>query len=328
MVKIGNVELGKFPIWLSPMEDVTDPPYRILCKEFGVDVLVTEFVPSDALIRDVKRTFRKLEFKEQERPLAIQIYGHDEDALRGAAEIAERYNPDFIDINWGCPVKKIAGRGAGSGILKDIPKMIKITKTIVDAVKLPVTVKTRLGWDETSKPIVEVAERLQDIGIQGLSIHGRTRAQMYNGEADWTLIGEVKNNPRMHIPIFGNGDINSPERALEMKNRYGVDGLLIGRAAIGNPFIFREVKHYLQTGELLPAPSVEERVEICKRHLLASIEWEGERKTIPAMRKHYHNYFKAIPQFKPLRIKLLQSYDLNEILEIFEEIKKTHGELS
>ena len=311
---------GEFPLWLSPMEDVTNPPFRRICKRFGADVLVTEFVPTDAIIRNIQRSLMKFEFTENERPLGIQIYGHLEDAMIEGAKLAAEAKPDFIDINWGCPVKKIANRGAGSGIFRDIPKMIRITEGIVKAVNLPVTVKTRLGWDQQSKVIVDVAERLQDTGIAGLSIHGRTRCQLYTGEADWTLIGEVKNNPRMQIPIFGNGDIKTPERALEVKEKYGVDGILIGRATIGNPWIFGEIKHFFQTGEHLPPPTIAERVNICREHLLACIEWKGERKAIGEMRKHYSTYFKAIPHFKPLRIELLQATDLDHILEVFLRI--------
>ena len=318
---------SEFPLWLSPMEDVTNPPFRRICKRFGADVLVTEFVPTDAIIRNVKTSLLKFQFSESERPLAIQIYGHLEDAMIEGAKIAAEAKPDFIDINWGCPVKKIANRGAGSGIFRDIPKMIRITESIVKAVNLPVTVKTRLGWDQQSKVIVEVAERLQDTGIAALSIHGRTRCQLYTGEADWTLIGDVKNNPKMHIPIFGNGDVKTPEIALEMKNKYGVDGILIGRATIGNPWIFREIKHFFNTGEHLPSPTIDERVDICREHLLACIEWKGEGKAIGEMRKHYSTYFRAIPHFKPLRIELLQAKELDHILELFEKIR-TFGILS
>ncbi|MEG1763420.1 MAG: tRNA dihydrouridine synthase DusB, partial [Bacteroidales bacterium] len=287
MVKIQTVELGEFPLWLSPMEDVTDPPFRRICKRMGADVLVTEFVSSEALIRNAEQSIHKLDFEEGERPLAIQIFGHDENSMRQAAEMAAQYKPDFIDINWGCPVKKVVSKGAGSGILQNIPKMIQITRAVVEAMAqyaIPVSVKTRLGWDETSKPIVYVAEALQDIGIAGLSIHGRTRAQMYKGTADWTLIGEVKNNTRMHIPIFGNGDIDSPQKAKEYKERFGLDGMMIGRAAIGYPWIFNEIKHYLNTGEILAPPTMKDRLEAAKNHLIWSMEWKGERLGIVEMR--------------------------------------------
>ncbi|GHS86818.1 tRNA-dihydrouridine synthase [Bacteroidia bacterium] len=309
-----------FPVWLSPMEDVTNPPFRRLCKRMGADVVVTEFVPTDAVIRNVAHSLKKFDFDESERPLGIQIYGHLEDAMVEGARLAAAAKPDFIDINWGCPVKKIAGRGAGSGIFKDIPKMLRITEQIVKAVDVPVTVKTRLGWDEQSKVIVEVAERLQDVGINALSIHGRTRAQLYTGEADWTLIGEVKNNPYMYIPIYGNGDIKTPERVAEVKQRYNVDGVLVGRASIGNPWIFREIKHYLQTGDKLPSPTHQERLDICRQHLLDVIEWKGLKKGISQMRQHYSNYFHSIPYFKPLRIELLRATELDHILEIFDRI--------
>jgi len=310
-----------FSLWLSPMEDVTNPPFRRICKRFGADVLVTEFVNSDAIVRQIDKSLLKFQFAEMERPLAIQIYGNTEDVMIEAAKIAAEAKPDFIDINWGCPVKKIAGRGAGSGILRDVPKMLRITEGIVKAVNLPVTVKTRLGWDQQSKVIADIAEQLQDTGIVGLSIHGRTRCQLYTGDADWTLIGEVKNNPRIHIPIFGNGDIKTPEDALNAKNKYGVDGILIGRATIGHPWIFREIKHFFETGEHLPPPTIEERVDVCREHLLACIEWKGEGKAIGEMRKHYSTYFRAIPHFKPLRIELLQAKELDKILELFEKIR-------
>jgi len=310
-----------FSLWLSPMEDVTNPPFRRICKRFGADILVTEFVNSDAIVRQIDKSLLKFQFAEMERPLAIQIYGNTEDVMIEAAKIAAEAKPDFIDINWGCPVKKIAGRGAGSGILRDVPKMLRITEGIVKAVNLPVTVKTRLGWDQQSKVIADIAEQLQDTGIVGLSIHGRTRCQLYTGDADWTLIGEVKNNPRIRIPIFGNGDIKTPEDALSAKNKYGVDGILIGRATIGHPWIFREIKHFFETGEHLPPPTIEERVDVCREHLLACIEWKGEGKAIGEMRKHYSTYFRAIPHFKPLRIELLQAKELDKILELFEKIR-------
>ncbi len=320
MVKIGNIIIPNFPLLLAPMEDITDPPFRVLCKRFGADIMITEFISSEGLIRDVTKSMEKLDFDEAERPVGIQIFGHNIDAMCRATEVATEANPDFIDINWGCPVKKVASKGAGSGILNDIPKMVKITEAIVKSTHLPVTVKTRLGWDEHSKPIVEIAEQLQDVGIQAISIHGRTKAQLYHGEADWTLIGEVKNNPRMKIPVFGNGDIDSPQKAKEML-KYGTDGLMIGRATIGNPWIFREIKHFFETGNILPPPSMSEKVAICKEHIIKSIEWKGEKVGIAEMRKHYSGYFKNIPDFKPYRIKLVTSTSIEEIFKTLESIK-------
>ncbi|MDL2314867.1 tRNA dihydrouridine synthase DusB [Bacteroidales bacterium OttesenSCG-928-C19] len=324
MVKIGNVEVGEFPLILSPMEEITDTPFRELCKPFGVDVLFTEFIASDALVREVEKSKKKMCFSEMQRPIGIQIFGNDEDAMVGAAKVAELENPDFIDINWGCPVRKVAGKGSGSGILNNIPKMIQITKSVVEAVNIPVTVKTRLGYDDANKPIVEIAEQLQDIGIKAISIHGRTRAQMYKGEADWTLIGEVKNNPRMAIPVFGNGDVTSPEIALEMKNRYGVDGILIGRGAIGNPWIFKQTKALLAK-KTYEEPSISERVEVCKNHLLASIQAKEERGAILEIRKHYSGYFKGIENFKPFRIRLISETTLDELLQTFSEIEEYYA---
>ena len=326
MLKIGNTILPDMPILLAPMEDITDPPFRKICKRMGADVMITEFISSEGLIRDASKSLIKLDFEESERPVGIQIFGHDMDSMARAAEIAETANPDFIDINWGCPVKKVAVKGAGSGILNNIPKMVKITEAVVKATKLPVTVKTRLGWDENDKPIVDIAERLQDIGIQALSIHGRTKAQLYKGVADWTLIGEVKNNPRMKIPVFGNGDIDSPQKAKEML-KYGVDGLMIGRATIGNPWIFKEVKHYFLTGQLLELPDIKERAAVCREHLLGSIEWKNEKRGIAEMRKHYGGYFKAIKDFKPYRIKLVTSNDLNELLDTLSDIENQNFEI-
>ncbi len=311
-----------FLLWLAPMEGVTDWPFRMLCKEFGADVMVTEFINSDGMVRDVPNVLRKLKFHEEERPLGIQIYGQHEDAMRRAAEIATQANPDFIDINWGCPVKKIAGRGAGSGIFKDIPKMVRVTKSIVDATHLPVTVKTRLGYEEADKPIVEVAEMLQDVGIAAISIHGRTKVQMYKGEADWTLIGEVKNNPRMHIPVFGNGDIKTPEDALNAKNRYGVDGILIGRATYGNPWIFRQIKEYFATGIIPEKPSIKERSQVCQKHLQTCLQWKDERHALYEMRKHYSHYFSGIENFKPMRIRLLQEQELSKVVEMLKQIEQ------
>lgn len=320
MVKIGNLELGEFPLLLAPMEDVSDPPFRILCKRFGADVLYTEFISSEGLIRDAEKSVQKLDIYDEERPIGIQIFGAEIESMQRSAEIVEAANPEILDINFGCPVKKVVCKAAGAGILQDIPRMVKLTAEIVKATKLPVTVKTRLGWDENTKYIVEVAERLQDVGIQAISIHGRTRKQMYKGEADWTLIAETKNNPRLHIPVFGNGDVNSPEKALEYRNKYGVDGIMIGRASIGYPWIFNEIKHFFETGEHLPKPSLEERVEVCKEHFLRSLDWKGERLGILEMRRHYSNYFKGYPNFKPYRSRLVQSIETNEILETFEEI--------
>ncbi len=322
MVKIGDVEVGEFPLLLAPMEDVSDPPFRALCKENGADVMYTEFISSEGLIRDAAKSVQKLDFFEYERPLGIQIFGDEISSMREAAAITAEANPDIVDINYGCPVKKVACKGAGAGILQNIPKMVAMTKEIVEAVDKPVTVKTRLGWDDNTKYIVEVAERLQDVGIQAISIHGRTRKQMYKGEADWSLIAEVKNNPRMKIPVFGNGDIDSPQRALEYKNRFGVDGLMIGRASIGYPWIFREIKHYLKTGELLEAPSLLERVEACRRHFEMALDWKGERLGINETRRHYTNYFKGIPNFKEYRTRLVTSDHPQDVYKTLTEIEE------
>ena len=296
-IKIGNIDVGEFPLLLAPMEDVSDPPFRSLCKEYGADVMFTEFISSEGLIRDAEKSTQKLDIYDYERPIGIQIFGSNIDSMRKATELCEQAKPEFIDINYGCPVKKVAKKGAGAGILKDIPKMVSMTKEIVGATNIPVTVKTRLGWDENSKYIVEISERLQDVGIKAISIHGRTRKQMYKGEADWNLIGEVKNNPKMHIPIFGNGDINTPEKAKQVKNKYGVDGIMIGRGCIGYPWIFNEIKHYLQTGKFLNKPIIQERVNVCKKHLNRSILWKGEKLGIVEMKRHYSKYFKDIPNF-------------------------------
>lgn len=322
--KIGNIDLGEFPLLLAPMEDVSDPPFRALCKEQGADLMYTEFISSEGLIRDAVKSVQKLDIFEYERPIGIQIFGNDIESMKQATEVTETANPDIIDINYGCPVKKVACKGAGAGILQDIPKMVKMTAEIVKSTKLPVTVKTRLGWDEDTKYIVEVAERLQDVGIQAISIHGRTRKQMYKGEADWSLISAVKENPRMNIPVFGNGDVFSPEIALEKRQKYGVDGVMIGRASIGYPWIFREIKHYFKTGELLDPPTMAERINAAERHLEMSVKWKGERVGINEMRRHYTNYFKGIPHFKEYRMKLV-TQDSHEILkEIFEEIKSNY----
>jgi nifR3 family TIM-barrel protein len=320
MAKIGDIELGEFPLLLAPMEDVSDPPFRALCKENGADLMYTEFISSEGLIRDAAKSVKKLDIFEYERPIGIQIFGNDIESMRQATEVTTQANPDIIDINYGCPVKKVACKGSGAGILQDIPKMVKMTAEIVKSTHLPVTVKTRLGWDESTKYIVEVAERLQDVGIKAISIHGRTRKQMYKGEADWTLIGEVKNNPRMHIPVFGNGDVDTPEKALENKNRYGVDGVMIGRASIGYPWIFNEIKHFMATGEHLAPPSLEQRVNAAKRHLEMSIKWKGEKLGVVEMRRHYANYFKGIPHLKEFRIKLVTETNPEILFQTLDEI--------
>ncbi len=320
MVKIENIELGEFPLLLAPMEDVSDPPFRMLCKKHGADLMYTEFVSSEGLIRDAAKSKKKLDIFEYERPIGIQLFGSDIDSMREAALIAEQACPDLIDINYGCPVKNVACKGAGAALLQDIPKMVAMTAEIVKSVKLPVTVKTRLGWDDHTKNVTEVAERLQDIGIKGLTVHGRTRTQMYKGSADWTLIGEIKKNPRIKIPIFGNGDVDSPQKAKEMRDKFGVDGIMIGRASIGYPWIFDEVKHYLKTGELLPKPSIKDRVEAAKIHLQKSIEWKGNVLGILEMRRHYTNYFKGIPHFKEFRMKLVTENNLEAIYQTLNEI--------
>ena len=325
-MKIADIELGHEPLFLAPMEDVTDPSFRYMCKKFGADVVYTEFISSDGLIRDAWKSRAKLNIDDAERPVGIQIYGHLIEPMVEAARIAESANPDIIDINFGCPMKKIAGRGAGSGMMRDVPLMVEMTRQIVNAVKKPVTVKTRLGWDEESKNIEEIALRLQDVGIAALTIHGRTRAQLYRGEADWSLIGKVKNNPAIHIPIIGNGDVDSGAKAREMFDRYGVDGVMIGRATYGRPWIFREVKHYLQTGEVLPQPSVIERVAIAKEHLAKSIEIKGERVGILEMRRHLSNYFKGLPNFKDTRFKLVTLNDPAELVEVIDSIADRWGD--
>ncbi len=322
MVKIGEIELGEFPLLLAPMEDVTDPPFRHVCKMFGADMVYTEFISSEGLIRDAGKSVKKLDFDNFERPVGIQIFGHDIQSMVRAAQYAETANPDLIDINYGCPVKKVVAKGAGSGILNDIPKMVKMTEAVVKAVKLPVTVKTRLGYDDSRKDIVEIAERLQDVGIKAITIHGRTRTQRYNVPADWTLIGEVKNNPAMYIPVFGNGDVNTPETAKNFKDRFGVDGIMIGRAVYGNPWIFSQIKHYLLKGEILPPPPVEERVKISIIHLQRSVIWKGERRAVLEIRKHWAGYFKNYPGFKPFKIKLMNASTLQEIKDILNEIEK------
>ncbi|MGB2049940.1 MAG: tRNA dihydrouridine synthase DusB [Flavobacteriaceae bacterium] len=321
MVKIGAIELPEFPLLLAPMEDVSDPPFRALCKEQGADVVYTEFISSEGLIRDAAKSTMKLDIYEKERPVGIQIFGANLDSMLRAVEIVEKSNPDIIDINFGCPVKKVVSKGAGAGILKDICLMEKLTAEMVKRTHLPVTVKTRLGWDHDSIRIVEVAERLQDVGIKALSIHGRTRAQMYKGNADWVPIAAVKNNPRMHIPIFGNGDVNSPERAMEMRDSYGLDGAMIGRACIGNPWFFKQVKHYFETGTHLEPISMYERVEAARRHLKMAIDWKGEVLGVLETRRHYTNYFKGIPNFKPYRTKMVTSDHSQDVFKAFDEVE-------
>lgn len=324
-MKIGTISLGDYPLFLAPMEDITDPSFRMVCKSFGADFMFTEFISSDGLIREGEKSVKKLDIYDFERPIGIQLYGHLVDAMVEAAMIAEEANPELIDLNFGCPVKKIANRGAGAGMLRNIPLMEKITAAIVNAVKLPVTVKTRIGWDEENKNIVEVAERLQDVGIQSITIHGRTRAQLYKGTADWTLIGAVKNNPRMKIPVIGNGDIDSPIKAKEMFDRYGVDGIMIGRASVGRPWIFRDTRHYLKTRELLPEPTVNEKAEIALLHFEKSLGYKNGQRAIYEMRRHLSNYFKGLPHFKETRLRLLTSLDTDEVRSIIEEIRQRWG---
>jgi tRNA-dihydrouridine synthase B len=324
---IGNISLGDYPLFLAPMEDITDPSFRRICKINGADFMYTEFISSDGLIREGGKSVRKLDIYDVERPIGIQLYGHLIDAMVEAALIAEQANPEIIDINFGCPVKKIANRGAGAGMLKNIPLMIEMTTAIVRAVKLPVTVKTRLGWDDESKNIVDIAEQLQDTGIQAITIHGRTRAQVYKGFADWTLIGAVKNNPRMKIPVIGNGDIDGPVKAKEMFSRFGVDGIMIGRASVGRPWIFRDIRHYLDTGELLPEPTVNDKAELALLHLEKSLEFKEGKRAIYEMRRHLSNYFKGLPHFKETRFRLLTTTDVDEIRSIIGEIKKKWGDL-
>lgn len=320
MVKIGNIELGDFPLLLAPMEDVSDPPFRLVCKENGADLMYTEFISSEGLIRNAAKSVHKLDIFEYERPIGIQLFGSDVDTMGECSRIATAAKPDLIDINYGCPVKNVACKGAGAALLQDVPKMAAMTAAVVKATHLPVTVKTRLGWNEETKNVEEVAERLQDVGIQALTVHGRTRAQMYKGDADWTLIAKIKENPRIHIPIFGNGDIDSPEKALDYKNRFGLDGIMIGRAAIGYPWIFNEIKHFFKTGEHLPPPSIAQRVEATRKHLAFSIRWKGDRLGILEMRRHYSNYFKGLPNFKEYRMRLVYSLEWQEISDILDEI--------
>ncbi|MBT8236111.1 MAG: tRNA dihydrouridine synthase DusB [Bacteroidia bacterium] len=320
MPKIGNIQLPDFPLLLAPMEDVSDPPFRALCKEQGADVVYTEFISSEGLIRDAAKSVMKLDIYEKERPVGIQIFGANLDSMLQSVEIVERTKPDIIDINFGCPVKKVVSKGAGAGILKDIDKMVSLTQAMVKRTNLPITVKTRLGWDHNTIRIVEVAERLQDVGCQAIAIHGRTRAQMYKGSADWAPIAEVKNNSRMHIPVFGNGDVDSPQAAQKMRDEYGLDGAMIGRASIGNPWFFNEVKHHLKTGELLDAPSLLERVNAARRHLQMAIDWKGEKLGVFETRRHYSNYFRGIPHFKEYRMKMVTSDDAKDVFAAFDEV--------
>lgn len=326
MIKIGSIELPEHPLLLAPMEDVSDPPFRRLCKQHGADLMYSEFISSEGLIRDAIKSKKKLDIFDYERPVGIQIFGGDEEAMAMSARIIETVEPDLVDINFGCPVKKVVCKGAGAGVLKDIDLMVRLTKAVVKSTHLPVTVKTRLGWDEDSINIDEVAERLQDVGIHALTIHARTRAQMYKGHSDWTHIERIKNNPRIHIPIFGNGDIDSPQKALEYKEKFGLDGIMIGRAAIGYPWIFNEIKHYFKTGELLPQPAITDRIEAARNHLIWSMEWKGERLGILEMRRHYTNYFKGIHGFKPYKQKLVTTDEPEILLAIFEEIAEVYKE--
>lgn len=326
MVSIGDIKLGEFPLLLAPMEDVSDPPFRAVCKDGGADLMYTEFISSEGLIRDAAKSRHKLDIFEYERPVGIQLFGGEISSMVESARIASQVNPDLIDINYGCPVKAVACRGAGAALLQDIPKMVAMTSEIVKATPLPVTVKTRLGWDDNTKNVVEAAERLQDIGIRALTVHGRTRVQMYKGSADWSLIAKIKENPRMQIPIFGNGDIDSPQKALEYRNRYGVDGIMIGRAAIGYPWIFQEIKEYMRTGSRPAAPSIAERISAARKHLEFSVRWKGDRTGIFEMRRHYTNYFKAIPDFKPFRTRLVETDSLAEVQAILDEVVEYYHE--
>ena len=326
MVKIGNIQLPEFPLLLAPMEDVSDPPFRAVCKDNGADLMYTEFISSEGLIRDAIKSRKKLDIFDYERPVGIQIFGGDEDSLAMAAKIVEVTNPDLLDINFGCPVKKVALKGAGACVLKDVDLMVRLTSAVFKSTSLPVTVKTRLGWDDKTKNILEVAERLQDIGIKALTVHARTRSQMYKGSADWGLVGELKNNPRLTIPVFGNGDVDSPQKALEMKNRYGVDGIMIGRASIGYPWIFNQIKEYLAGNCAIAVPGIAERVEVCRTHLIKSVEWKGTIVGILEMRRHYTNYFKGMDHFRDFRVKLVTSNSLNELLDLLEQIKIKYKE--
>ena len=327
MVKIGNIELGDFPLLLAPMEDVSDPPFRKLCKEQGADMVYTEFISADGLVHDALKSLQKLDIYDYERPIGIQYFGGQLENMIEAAGIIESKNPDVIDINFGCPVAKVACRMAGAGLLRDIPQMVKLTAAVVKSTNRPVTVKTRLGWDDATINIVEVAERLQDVGIQALSIHGRTRAQMYKGEADWSWIAQVKQNPRMHIPIFGNGDVDTPQKALEYRQRYGIDGIMIGRASIGYPWVFREIKHYFATGELLPAPDVQERIRVARQHLQHSLDWKGLKLGVLEMRRHYAPYLRDLPHIKPYRARLVTEMEPEALFAIQDEVEAVYGDL-
>ena len=326
MPKIGEIDLGEFPLLLAPMEDVSDPPFRKLCKEQGADMVYTEFISADGLVHDAVKSFQKLDIFDYERPIGIQYFGGQLDSMIEAAEIIESKNPDVIDINFGCPVAKVACRMAGAGLLRDVDQMVKLTEAVVKSTKRPVTVKTRLGWDHSTINIVEVAERLQDVGIQALSIHARTRQQMYKGEADWSWIAKVKENPRMHIPIFGNGDVDTPQKALEYRNRFGVDGIMIGRASIGYPWIFRDIKHYFETGELLPPPDIQERVRVAKQHLQDSLTWKGPKLGVLEMRRHYTPYFRDLPNIKPFRTKLVSLMEPAALFEVLSEIEMVYAQ--
>ena len=326
MVKIGNLELGDFPLLLAPMEDVSDPPFRAVCKENGADLMYTEFISSVGLFGVAAKSLHKLDIFVFARPIGIQIFGNEIDSMREAAAIVEEAKPDILDINYGCPVNKVACKGAGAGILLDIDKMVSMTAEIIKAVNIPVTVKTRLGWDNDTIRIVEVAERLQDVGIQAISIHARTRKQMYKGEADWSYLNQVKENPRLHIPVFGNGDIDSPERAQEYKDKYNVDGMMIGRASIGYPWIFNEIKHYLATGEKLASPGLEERIAVAKKHLDFSVEWKGPKLGILEMRRHYTNYFRGMPNFKQYRTEMVTADTYEQVCEVLEQISDVYAD--
>lgn len=324
MARIGNIELGSFPLLLAPMEDVSDPPFRAVCKQHGADLMYTEFISSEGLIRDAIKSRQKLDIFDYEKPIGIQIFGGDEDAMAMSAKIVDATNPDLLDINFGCPVKKVVCKGAGAAVLKDIDLMVRLTKACIRSTTLPVTIKTRLGWDNDTRNIEEVVERMQDIGVQAISIHGRTRMQLYKGDADWTLIGKIKNNPRIHIPIFGNGDIDTPQKALEYRNRYGVDGIMIGRAAIGYPWIFREIKHYMATGEVLAPPTIAERLDACRKHLHGSVAWKGEKLGILEMRRHYASYLKGLSHVKEYRTRLVSTDSLQEIEAVFCQIEQQY----
>jgi tRNA-dihydrouridine synthase B len=326
MLKLGKYNIDNFPVGLAPMEDISDPPFRYLCSKYNADYFVTEFISSDGLVREVEKSLKKAELKDYERPIGIQIFGNNPETMARAAQVAENMNPDFIDLNFGCPVKKIAGKGAGAGLLNNVPLLLEITENVVKAVNVPVTVKTRLGWDEKNKNILDITKHLQDLGIHSITIHGRTKKQMYKGEADWTLIGEVKNHPDIHIPVIGNGDVTSPEIAKEKFSTYNVDGIMVGRAAIGKPWIFKQIKHYLTTGEIISEPLLNEKVQLAKEHLIKSIEWKGEKSGVLEMRRHFSNYFKSLPNFKPIRMNLVTELDPKILLEILDEIPTLYPE--